>query len=218
MNRRKFLIGVAASAVAPALPPVPVRAITATEVQLKAAEAMARIESVIYPFQKAMLRHLVLYGHVEVDCFVWPPKLIEHSNFWRHSVELNTILAGASFRSAVAKDFIKTELSRDTKIVLEREPNNQYDSNAIKVVCKDEFEEDVFIGYIPKVDNAVLAMALDAGKPYTIVHTGFQGTLQPTFRVEFEPLSIEERNEAQDEAAAIKAEREAFANDDEIPF
>lgn len=135
-------------------------------------------------------------------------------------MELNITLAGANFRPADAKEFIKTQLSRDTVVRLEREPSNAYDSNAIKIICKDDFEDDVFIGYVPKSDNAVLAQSLDAGKPYTIQHTGFMGTIQPTFRIEFELLSIEERNAALNGAE----DTDSYFNgggpaaDDEIPF
>lgn len=136
-------------------------------------------------------------------------------------MELNITLAGANFRPAAVKAFIKESLSRDTKIILEREPSNAWDSNAIKIVCKDDMDEDVFIGYVPKSDNAVLAQSLDADKPYSIVHTGFLGTIQPTFKIEFELLSIEERNEMQDNDALVRAaeriQRESDL-DDEIPF
>lgn len=136
-------------------------------------------------------------------------------------MELNITLAGANFRPADAKAFIKEGLSRDTECWLVREATNPYDSNAIKIICIDDFGEQIFIGYVPKSDNAVLAQSLDADKPYTIVHTGFIGTIQPTFKIEFEPLSIEERNEAQDQAALVRAaervQRESDL-DDEIPF
>lgn len=136
-------------------------------------------------------------------------------------MELNFTLAGANFRPADAKAFIKEALNRDTKIVLERDPSNAWDSNAIKVVCHDDFNEPVFIGFVPKSDNAVLAQSLDADKPYTIQHTGFVGTIQPTFRVEFELLDIDERNEMADNAALTRAAERVVNGvdeDDEIPF
>lgn len=144
-------------------------------------------------------------------------------------MELNITLAGANFRPAEAKDFIKTMLNRDTTVLLQRDPTNPYDSNAIKIVCLDDMDDEVFIGFVPKTDNAVLAMALDADGEYTIKHTGFIGTIQPTFRIEFTPPSIEERNEAADAAAEAQAkddeiaafaaaDRAARDDDDEIPF
>jgi hypothetical protein len=102
-------------------------------------------------------------------------------------MELNITLAGANFRPADAKDFIKTMLNRDTKVLLEREPMNQYDANAIKIICLDDMDDQVFIGYVPKTDNAVLAQHLDTDGEYTIKHTGFAGDLKPIFRIEFEP-------------------------------
>lgn len=136
-------------------------------------------------------------------------------------MELNITLAGANFRPADAKAFIKEGLSRDTECWLVREATNPYDSNAIKIICIDDFGEQIFIGYVPKSDNAVLAQSLDADKPYTITHTGFIGTIQPTFRVEFEPLSIEERNAALDGAEDTDEYENGgtpAAPDDEIPF
>lgn len=140
-------------------------------------------------------------------------------------IELNITLAGANFRPAGAKEFIKAELNRNTPVFLEREPGNRYDSNAIKIICKDHMEEEIFIGYVPKTDNAVLAQHLDAMGSYTLVLTGFAGTIQPTFRITFEPPSIEERNAAvdaqkhadeQDELARAEARKNSL--DDEIPF
>jgi hypothetical protein len=134
-------------------------------------------------------------------------------------MELNITLAGANFRPADAKDFIKTMLNRDTKVLLQRDPTNAYDSNALKIVCLDDMDDEVFIGFVPKTDNAVLAMALDADGEYSIQHTGFIGTIQPTFRIEFTPPSIEERNAALDGVEDTDDyENGGTPSDDEISF
>jgi hypothetical protein len=121
-------------------------------------------------------------------------------------MELNITLAGANFRPADAKDFIKTMLNRDTKVLLQRDPTNAYDSNAIKIVCLDDMDDEVFIGFVPKTDNAVLALHLDHEGEYTIQHTGFIGTIQPTFRIEFEPEYLDAEEE----------EDENLEDDDEL--
>lgn len=134
-------------------------------------------------------------------------------------MQLYITLAGANFRPKEAKDYIKADLHPGSVCTLEREPDNPYDSNAVKIIC-----DGVFIGYVPRTDNAVLAMALDAGAEAKVKNNGFVGTIQPTFTIDFEAPSIEERNaEEERKQAEAKEEEIARANrraeiDDEIPF
>lgn len=79
-----------------------------------------------------------------------------------------TILAGANFRPAEAKDALRT-LERGAQLRLERDPENAYDSNAVKVlydepVVEGEGVREHFIGFVAKADNPVIAAMLD-GEP-----------------------------------------------------
>jgi hypothetical protein len=91
-----------------------------------------------------------------------------------------TVLAGANFRPAEAKQVLK-DLARAPRsewsklhLHLERDPANQWDANAIKVIATVETEggaadqgdvhrEEHFLGFVAKADNRELAAILDAG-------------------------------------------------------
>ena len=51
-------------------------------------------------------------------------------------------------------------LEKNDPLLLEREADNKYDSNAIKVLTIDGEK----LGYIPKKDNCIFSRLMDAGK------------------------------------------------------
>ena len=51
-------------------------------------------------------------------------------------------------------------LEKNDPLLLEREADNKYDSNAIKVLTADGEK----LGYIPKRDNSIFTRLMDAGK------------------------------------------------------
>ena len=51
-------------------------------------------------------------------------------------------------------------LEKNDPLLLEREADNKYDSNAIKVLTADGEK----LGYIPKKDNSIFTRLMDAGK------------------------------------------------------
>lgn len=51
-------------------------------------------------------------------------------------------------------------LEKNDPLLLEREADNEYDSNAIKVLTMDGEK----LGYIPKSDNDIFCRLMDAGK------------------------------------------------------
>jgi hypothetical protein len=97
-------------------------------------------------------------------------------------------LAGLSFRPASAKAAV-AELEVGAEVFLERDPENQYDYNAVKVLVGEEF-----VGFVPKVDNQELASHLDADKPYTASVTGWAATNKPMIRVDL--FETEEERDA----------------------
>ena len=52
------------------------------------------------------------------------------------------------------------EIGKGDKLILQREPDNRFDDNAILVLNKDKKK----MGYIPEKDNSVFARLMDAGK------------------------------------------------------
>jgi len=82
--------------------------------------------------------------------------------------ELMTECVGLHFRPREVKEFFNAECGPGTPLALEREPENAYDSNAIKVFAVDEQGAGWHIGYIPKTSNAVLAMLMDEGSAVNV--------------------------------------------------
>lgn len=128
------------------------------------------------------IEELVLYGRAVLRD---DGETISNVNLWRtFKMQIDITLAGASFRPKEAKDYITEQLTRGDECVLERDRHNQYDANAIQIQANG-----VFIGFVPKTDNSELAAAMDDAVeegedfPYTCVCTGFVGTLQPTFTI-----------------------------------
>lgn len=74
-----------------------------------------------------------------------------------------TALRGVSFRPIEAKVIVKG-LSVDDELDLERDPHNEYDPNAIKVLDPASGE---FIGFLAKEDAADIAPWMDDGWCFT---------------------------------------------------
>ena len=69
-------------------------------------------------------------------------------------------LRGINFRP-IETQVYALNMSEGQDVSLEREPDNKYDENAIKVIA-----EDHFIGYVAKEVAEDLAPILDAGDSY----------------------------------------------------
>lgn len=93
---------------------------------------------------------------------------------------IQTSLAGAQFRPSDAKELIKTIVHGD-ELTLERDPENEYDANAIRVLF-----DDIFIGFVPRADAANLAPLMDSGTEPVCVCIGSVGTLKPAFEIQIE--------------------------------
>lgn len=85
-------------------------------------------------------------------------------------IQFTTILAGVQFRPASAKSVVKF-LKTDQVLGLERDADNPYDINAIKVIDPDSLE---FIGFVAKRDAADVAPYMDNGVATTVkvAHNG----------------------------------------------
>lgn len=71
-----------------------------------------------------------------------------------------TRIAGASYEG---RQMYIEKMTTDTALVIKREPQNQYDSNAIAVyACLSNHQQK--IGYIPKVFAKDIAEKMDAGE------------------------------------------------------
>ena len=74
-----------------------------------------------------------------------------------------TYLVGVSFRPIEAKAMVNS-LVAGQKLLLEREPTNAYDMNAIKVI---EPESGIFLGYIDKINAMEMNYALETCGDYS---------------------------------------------------
>lgn len=96
-------------------------------------------------------------------------------------MEFLTSIVGVNFRPADAKQAVR-DLAVGDEVYLEPEPDNAYDTNAIKVLTAD----DTFIGYIPRSENFEIGEALAADRSYTAEVTSFASELKPFISLVFE--------------------------------
>lgn len=90
------------------------------------------------------------------------------------------VMNGANFRPASAKEIIKS-LEVGELLTLERDPDNAYDENAIKVIHPDSGE---FIGFVEKDVALELAPLIDDGIEIESVEiVSFVATLKPHLKI-----------------------------------
>lgn len=78
-----------------------------------------------------------------------------------HEIQLfDTYVAGTSY---VKDEAVFDEIKVGDKVILQREPENRFDENAILVLD----EKKRRLGYIPEKDNIVFTRLMDAGKYLT---------------------------------------------------
>lgn len=91
-------------------------------------------------------------------------------------------LAGLSFRPAEVKEIVR-KLDVGQELILERDPENSFDENAIKVLVRDTTISDdlVFIGFVEKLANPAIAADMDEGMTAT-------ATIRST--IDYEPTKL----------------------------
>lgn len=77
-----------------------------------------------------------------------------------------TVIRGMHYRGDHAKQFVATILEPGMKLELERDPDNEYDRNAIKVLVPSEEGESWHLGYVGAETAAWLAPWMDDGISY----------------------------------------------------
>lgn len=93
--------------------------------------------------------------------------------------EIFTKVVGVNFRGKAARERVNSSLAGQL-VLLEKEPENPYDPNAIKVLAPWPDNPELpptFIGYIPKEDNSGLLATWDLVEK---VEFSFAGTDQLT--------------------------------------
>ena len=72
----------------------------------------------------------------------------------------DSYIAGTSY---IKDETVFDDIKEEDKLILQREPQNRFDENAILVLDSQKRK----IGYIPEKDNIVFARLMDAGKYLT---------------------------------------------------
>lgn len=90
-------------------------------------------------------------------------------------------LVGVTFRGPEAKEIVK-HLTRDdgVNLSLEAEPDNEYDSCAVKVIHDPT---NTHIGFLARENNWNVFQALQNGDELCIEIVGFENTLKPTLLI-----------------------------------
>jgi len=86
----------------------------------------------------------------------------------------------AGFRHHAAGE-LWPQLRRGDELVLQREPCNPYDANAVRVEWRGRM-----LGYVPRRDNGALAWAMDRGERLRARISRLEPHRNPAKRVEFE--------------------------------
>ena len=78
----------------------------------------------------------------------------------REILLFDSYTAGTSY---IRDEVVFDEIKEEDRLILQREPHNRFDENAILVLDSQKRK----LGYIPEKDNIVFARLMDAGKYLT---------------------------------------------------
>lgn len=95
--------------------------------------------------------------------------------------EYNSMLMGANFRPEEAKAIVKA-LGIGETVEARRDPDNQYDPNAIALYSAGEH-----IGFIERGLAEELAPIMDDGASLIVTVSGFVSPLKPYLDIDIEP-------------------------------
>jgi endonuclease/exonuclease/phosphatase family metal-dependent hydrolase len=125
-------------------------------------------------------------------------------------------IAGVQFRPASALDAIK-QLKEGDELILDPEPDNQYDPNAIRILIEVEFEKDgeqmvvrEHLGYVPKKFSGELAAIIEV---YGLDNMECIVTKVDPNAKKWEMLEVEVRSIDED-LGDIEEELESYEKDD----
>lgn len=89
-------------------------------------------------------------------------------------------LRGAQFRPAECKEHLKSLADQeDVVLELERDPNNEYDEFAIKLI-----HDGFFLGFVQKDVAEKIAPLMDEGRAFTATIHSWLSTIKPYVVIE----------------------------------
>lgn len=96
---------------------------------------------------------------------------------------LTVTMVGATFRPAEAKEIVRN-LHIGSRVQLQADPDNQWDSTAVAVYAEGEH-----IGFIPKESNSALFAVLMDGAEISAEVVAFENTLKPVLEINFDQMN-----------------------------
>lgn len=97
---------------------------------------------------------------------------------------ITTTLAGCNFRPVEARHACKA-LEIGEQLLLEADPFNKYDGNAVKVLTADDHAgEGHFIGFIARADNSAIFAALQRGEELSCEVIAFESSIKPILEID----------------------------------
>lgn len=113
-------------------------------------------------------------------------------------MQFQAALMGVNFRGKEIAALVAA-LPIGTQFTLERDPENQYDANAVKVIYSGE-DEDQFVGFVAKEVAEEIAPLLDSGYEGSAKIIDFLGTIKPNLEIELTvPSGMSDDEESDDE-------------------
>lgn len=76
-----------------------------------------------------------------------------------------SIVKGMKYRGQAAW-FAVHDLEEHDPVIVQRDPENEYDGNAVKVLAITDYEDTIHIGFIERAKAAVMSEWMDAGFVY----------------------------------------------------
>jgi len=110
-------------------------------------------------------------------------------------MQFHAALMGVNFRGPAVRELVADLPVGEDRFDFERDPANQYDPNAIKVLLDGEF-----LGFVAKEVAEELAPLMDAGYEVSGKIIDFLGTIKPFLQLEA-TLDDEEAEDEQGDAA-----------------
>lgn len=106
-------------------------------------------------------------------------------------------LMGVNFRGAEIMDLVQT-LQVGQDLTLERDPMNEYDGNAVKVIYQNAEGEDIFIGFVAKEVAAEIAPLMDSGYAGTAQIRSFMSPIKPLLEITLTLMDVGDDDDEED--------------------
>ena len=98
-------------------------------------------------------------------------------------------IAGAQYHNMYD---VLDKLEEGLELILTPEPNNQYDSNAVKIEYVDSDNIHTMLGYVPRKFSSEVCAKFEAGRELSCIITELNAEAKPWNRCEVEIRQLED--------------------------